>query len=453
MMPKLKKKYVCQQCGTESTKWMGKCNGCGEWNTFVEELVEPVSARSGGGLSSSVLTEKPVSLPEVQMGAQQRILSGIGELDRVTGGGFIPGSVLLIGGDPGIGKSTLSLQIAKNENLQVLYVSGEESKTQIKHRAERIGVHNPRCFLLSEVLVENVIKQIEEVRPDLVIIDSIQTLYSHHLESSPGTITQIRECAVRLMKIGKKENIPIVLIGHINKDGNLAGPKVLEHIVDVVLQFEGDQNFLYRVLRVHKNRYGATSELAIFEMREQGLREIKNPSEVLITQYEEPLSGIAIGAIIDGNRPFLVESQSLVSSAVYGTPQRSSTGYDLRRLNMLLAVLEKKAGFKIGQKDVFLNIAGGIKVVDPALDLAIAAAILSSSVDVPLDRNVCFIGEIGLSGEIRPVMRVEQRIEEARKIGFQRVFISKYNKKQAHDRPGIEIQNVSRIDQLLKKIF
>ncbi len=450
-MGKLKKKYICQQCGAESAKWMGRCNSCGEWNSYVEELTVSGGGNNRERIDLSV-SDKPTLIQDIEMSYQQRVSSGIAELDRVTGGGFIPGSVLLIGGDPGIGKSTLCLQIARNKSLKVLYVSGEESKTQIKHRAERIGIDSEQCFILSEVMAENITRQIEEIKPDLVIVDSIQTVYSHQLDSSPGTISQIRESASILMKAGKRENIPIILIGHINKDGNLAGPKVLEHIVDVVLQFEGDQNFLYRVLRVHKNRYGATSELAIFEMREEGLREITNPSEVLITQYDEPLSGIAIGAIIDGNRPFLVETQALVSSAVYGTPQRSSTGYDLRRLHMLLAVLEKKAGFKIAQKDVFLNIAGGIRVVDPALDMAIAASILSSSIDIPLDRNTCYIGEIGLSGEVRPVTRIEQRIEEAKKVGFNRIFISKYNSKHLQSITGIDIQTVSRIDQILKAI-
>jgi DNA repair protein RadA/Sms len=449
---KPKTEFVCQQCGARSSKWIGRCPSCGEWNTYTEEIIPVTGTRSPqsrpGGTSLQPLSE-------VKSTRRERLRTGLSEFDRLLGGGLVAGSMVLIGGEPGIGKSTLALQIALLlRDQKILYLSGEESAEQIRIRAERIGSVHENCLVLNETWLENILAHLEHASPDLLIIDSIQTLYTGQLESSPGTVSQIRECAARILQHTRDRGIPVILIGHINTEGQLAGPKVLEHIVDVVLQFEGDRNYAYRILRSSKNRFGATSELGIFEMTEKGLIEISNPSEILLSHGDENMSGISIAATINGNRPFLIEVQSLVSSAVYGTPQRSCTGFDIRRLNMLLAVLEKRAGFNLGTKDVFLNIAGGIKVEDPAADLAVTVAVLSSSVDIPVDKTCCFAAEIGLSGEVRPVSRIGQRISEAEKLGFSQIFISKYNKKgldQSGHRIGIKF--VSKVEEVYKQLF
>jgi DNA repair protein RadA/Sms len=450
---KTKSAFFCQNCGVESPKWIGRCPSCGEWNTYVEEVVQKEASKKD--VSFAGAASFPQKLSEITLTKEQRIDTQSQELNRILGGGLVPGSVVLIGGEPGIGKSTLALQVAlKIRNLKTLYISGEESNQQIKLRAERIGIKNENCFILSETLLENIFGQIEKEKPDIIVIDSIQTLYTDSIESSPGSVSQIRECAARVMRFAKQSSTPVFLIGHINKEGSIAGPKVLEHIVDTVLQFEGDHHHLYRILRSIKNRFGSTSELGIFEMQSTGLREVNNPSEILITQTDENLSGVAVSATIDGARPFLIEVQSLVSSAVYGTPQRSSTGFDLRRLSMLLAVLEKRAGFKLAAKDVFLNIAGGIRVDDPAIDLAVISAILSSNVDLHVGKDICFAGEVGLSGEIRPVSRIEQRITEAEKLGFGKIFISKYNRKGIDfSRFKIEIVFVGKVENVFKQLF
>ncbi|MEF9986284.1 MAG: DNA repair protein RadA [Bacteroidales bacterium] len=443
-MIKIKKAWFCNSCGNESPKWMGKCPACGEWNTMVEEIISksPNSAptsRNQAFLQS--INTKPQPLSQIEAGSESRIVlekqatqnneqfCSMGELDRVLGGGLVTGSVVLIGGEPGIGKSTLSLQIPLAcSNLKTLYVSGEESARQIKMRGQRIGGEHDNCLILSETLLENILTQVNTVAPQLLIIDSIQTIYSQNIESSAGSVSQVRECAASLLRYAKESNTPVILIGHITKDGTIAGPKVLEHIVDVVLQFEGDTRHSYRILRSIKNRFGSTAELAVYEMTGSGLREIINPSEMFIPMHGEDLSGIAVSAMLDGTRPFLIEIQALVSSAAYGTPQRSATGFDVRRMNMLLAVLEKKVGFKLAQKDVFLNVAGGLKVTDPACDLAIVASILSSNFDMPISTRTAFAGEVGLSGEIRPVSQVEKRITEAAKLGFNKIFISSFSK-------------------------
>lgn len=449
---KSKSEYICQQCGAKSTKWIGRCPSCGEWNTYAEEVIHKVRGSSGahGTVSSKIL---PIT--EIESVERDRLKTGMDEFDRLLGGGIVPGSMVLIGGEPGVGKSTLALQIAlRIKNLKILYLSGEESAEQIRIRADRIGKVHDRCMILNDTWLENILVQLEQEPPGLVIIDSIQTLYSDQLESSPGTITQIRDCATRIMKYTKGRGIPVMLIGHINKEGNLAGPKVLEHIVDVVLQFEGDRHYSYRILRASKNRFGTTSELGIFEMSGSGLREISNPSEILLSHGDENMSGISIAATLNGNRPFLIEVQALVSSAVYGTPQRSCTGFDSRRLNMLLAVLEKRAGFRLGAKDVFLNIAGGIKVDDPAIDLAVTVAVLSSSAEIPVEKSFCFAAEVGLSGEVRPISRIEQRITEAEKLGFKKIFVSKYNKKGLdNSRYKIGIIFVSKVEEVFKQLF
>lgn len=452
-MAKNKTVYICQNCGAESAKWLGKCPHCFEWNTLAEQQRQTAKSYTRGYTSSS--TAQPQIIDDIATEGYTRINTKIGELNRVLGGGLVPGAVLLIGGEPGIGKSTLALQMAlMAQQLTTLYVSGEESELQIKLRAQRIGTTNQSCYILSETLQENILHHIHELSPDAIIVDSVQTLYSENLDSSPGTVTQVRECSAGLMKLAKTTGIPVILIGHINKEGHLAGPKVLEHMVDTVLHFEGDLHHMYRLLRVNKNRFGATSEIAIFEMQEKGLREVTNPSEILITQSEEQLSGVSIAATIDGNRPFLIETQALVSSAVYGTPQRSTTGFDIRRLNMLLAVLEKKARFQLAAKDVFLNIAGGLKVTDPAIDLAVLVAILSSSADIPIDSNFCFAAEVGLSGEIRPVNRIQQRINEAGKLGFKRIYLSKYNEKNM-EQPNvpIELKYIKEIGDIYQELF
>ncbi|MGE5419847.1 MAG: DNA repair protein RadA [Chloroflexota bacterium] len=450
-MAKTKTVYVCQNCGAESAKWIGRCPSCHEWNTYHEEIVAPASS---AGPMADREKRKPELLDNIRSDEHSRKKTGINELDRILGGGIVGGSLVLLGGEPGVGKSTLALQLALAlKDQTILYVSGEESEEQISFRAKRMKGSNPRCYILSETELGNILTHSENIKPGLIIIDSIQTMSSNLLESSAGSVSQVRECAAMLLKYSKISGIPVFLIGHITKDGSLAGPKVLEHIVDVVLYFEGDNNYVYRILRSVKNRFGSTSELGIFEMVETGLREVGNPSEMFINQHEEALSGISVAATVDGMRPFLIETQALVSSAVYGTPQRSSTGFDIRRLNMLLAVLEKRAGFKLGVKDVFLNLAGGIKVVDPAIDLAIISSVLSSNLDIPIDRSICFSGETGLSGEIRPVPRVEQRIREASKMGFKKIYISKYQKNISEKHTGIEIIQVGKIENLVRSLF
>ena len=450
-MAKLKTNYVCQNCGVSSAKWIGKCPTCGEWNSFVEEIVEKKSPQAHPLLNKT--HSKPQKLTELSEKLEQRIVTQNKEFNRVLGGGVVLGSLTLIGGEPGIGKSTLLLQIALSLTQQGLYVSGEESLSQIKLRADRVGLTNNDALFLSETSTEKILLHIEQSDAKFVIIDSIQTIHTERVESSPGSVTQIRESTVLLLKYAKENNVPIVLIGHINKDGNIAGPKVLEHIVDTVLQFEGDKNYLYRILRALKNRFGSTHELGIYEMQEKGLMEVSNPSELLISQNKESYSGTAIAATIEGSRPFMIEIQTLVSSAAYGTPQRSATGFDNRRMNMLLAVLEKRIGFKLIMKDVFLNIAGGIKVDDPAIDLSIICAILSSDQDLEIDPKTCFAGEVGLTGEIRAVNRVEQRIKEAEKLGFNRIFISEYNKFNYLDKSKIRIIKVKKVTQVFKALF
>lgn len=453
-MAKTKSVYVCQNCGAEAVKWLGKCPACGEWNTYVEERVtKETSGRPGLVNVSRNATPKP--LKEIESSSERRIDTNIGEVNRILGGGLVPGSIVLLGGEPGIGKSTLALQLALGmKNTKVLYISGEESAKQVKIRADRVNNANQDCLILNETLLENILTQIENVLPDLVVIDSIQTLYSDSIESSPGSVSQIRETAAALLRYAKTSGTPVILIGHITKDGSIAGPKVLEHIVDVVLQFEGDQNYMYRILRSGKNRFGATSEIGIFEMRNTGLVEVTNPSEILLSHRDEQLSGVTVAATIDGIRPFLIETQALVSTAAYGTPQRATTGFDNRRLNMLLAVLERRAGFRLAQKDVFINIAGGIKVSDPAIDLSLIAAILSSAFDVAIPSTTCFAAEVGLSGEIRPVSRLEQRILEASKLGMEKIFVSKYNLKGIDVKAAkIKIIAVGRIEELVKSLF
>ncbi len=452
-MAKNKTVFVCQNCGAESPKWIGRCPSCKEWNSYHEEIISGSNSRE----TSFVVTQekrKPEQLDSIKSDEFSRQSSGIAELDRILGGGIVSGSLILLGGEPGVGKSTLALQIALAlKEKKILYVSGEESEEQISLRARRMKNTNPGCYILSETELERILVHSENLKPGLIIIDSIQTISTPVLESSAGTVSQVRECAAQLLKYSKITGIPVFLIGHITKDGTLAGPKVLEHIVDVVLYFEGDNNYVYRILRSVKNRFGSTAELGIFEMIEQGLREVSNPSELFINQHDEALSGVSIAATVDGLRPFLIETQALVSSAVYGTPQRSSTGFDIRRLNMLLAVLEKRAGFKLGVKDVFLNIAGGIKVNDPAIDMAIISSVLSSNLDIPIGREICFAGEAGLSGEIRPVSRIEQRIREASKMGFTKIYISKYHRNVHSDGLNIEVITVGKIEHLVRSLF
>lgn len=452
-MAKNKSVFVCQNCGAESPKWIGRCPSCKEWNSYHEEIIAASNSRN----TAFVLTQerrKPELLDNIKSDEFGRQKSGIAELDRILGGGIVPGSLILLGGEPGVGKSTLALQIALAlKEKRILYVSGEESEEQISLRAKRMKNSNPECYILSETELERILVHAENIKPGLIIVDSIQTINTTALESSAGTVSQVRECAAQLLKYSKITGIPVFLIGHITKDGTLAGPKVLEHIVDVVLYFEGDNNYVYRILRPVKNRFGSTSEIGIFEMVEKGLREVDNPSELFINQHDEALSGISIAATVDGLRPFLIETQALVSTAVYGTPQRSSTGFDTRRLNMLLAVLEKRAGFKLGTKDVFLNIAGGIKVNDPAIDLAIISSVLSSNLDIPIGRETCFAGEAGLSGEIRPVSRIEQRIREASKMGFTKIYISKYHRNVQLNGLNIEVIAAGKIEHLVRSLF
>ena len=460
-MAKVKKAWFCTSCGNESVKWMGKCPACGEWNTLQEEIISKEGAGSGSRTSFSPFsgTVKAEPLSSISFTDESRISLGNGELDRILGGGLVTGSLVLIGGEPGIGKSTLSLQIPLHcRNLQTLYISGEESPRQIKLRAQRLGGEGENCLVMSETLMENIVNKANEIRPGLMIVDSIQTIYSQTIESSPGSVSQVRECAAILLRCCKETNTPVTLIGHITKDGIIEEPKILEHIVDVVLQFDGDTRHSYRILRSIKNRFGSTAELAIFEMINTGLREVTNPSEMLIPMHQENLSGIAVAAMLDGTRPFLIETQSLVSTAAYGTPQRSATGFDVRRMNMLLAVLEKRAGFHLSAKDVFLNMAGGLRVSDPACDLAVVCAILSSNFDISISQKICFAGEVGLSGEIRPVSQVERRIAEAEKLGFEAIYISSYNKpsvekKSNSSKSSIKVCQIKDIPELVRSVF
>lgn len=456
-MAKEKTVYVCEHCGQDSPKWVGRCPSCGQWNTMKEMRVRPVATRTpaAAALSDKDHTPQPVRLKDVAAAEEPRYGTLDNELDRVLGGGIVPGSLILLGGEPGIGKSTLLLQtVLRMTARRILYVSGEESERQIKLRADRLGEMLSDCLLLCETRLEQIFTHIRNVRPDLVVIDSIQTVAAEGVESSPGSVTQIRECATALLKYAKESGVPVILVGHITKEGSIAGPKVLEHIVDAVLQFEGDRHHLYRILRGIKNRFGSTSEIGIYEMCAGGLHPVENPSGLLLTRGDEELSGIAISAAIEGIRPLLIETQALVSTAAYGTPQRSATGFDLRRLNMLLAVLEKRVGFKLAQKDVFLNIAGGIRVTDPAIDLSVIAAVLSSNVDTAIERNVCMAGEVGLSGEIRPVARIAQRIAEAQKLGFTRFVLPESNLKGL-DRGhcGMELVPVGRVEHALRELF
>lgn len=452
-MAKLKRAYFCSSCGYETPKWLGKCPSCGEWNTITEHVVAKESSAVSSRLSSVPHVE-PRKVQDIEEHTTVRVDVGIKEVNRVLGGGMVPGSLILLGGEPGIGKSTLSLQLALTDNgLRTLYVSGEESAEQIKMRATRLGIRNQECTVFTETLLENIVAQIEELRPDVVIIDSIQTISTDLVESSAGSVTQIRECAATLLKVAKTLGIAVFIIGHITKEGSIAGPKILEHIVDVVLQFEGDGNHTYRILRGIKNRFGATYEIGVFEMREEGLREVANPSEILLSHYDEPLAGSAVGAAVDGMRPYLIEVQALVSGAAYGTPQRSTTGFDQRRLNMLLAVLEKRVGMKMFQKDVFLNFAGGFKIADTGMDLAVVAAIVSSYYDRALMEGVCCAGEIGLSGEVRPAPRTEQRIAEAARLGFKRIVVSSFVEKSIKKRKDIEVVYIASIEQLPKALF
>jgi DNA repair protein RadA/Sms len=451
-MAKTKTVYLCQSCGTDSAKWLGRCPSCGEWNTFVEQRISPHPAGSDSRENRTLTAPQPIGLVTSELVARIDLRNG--EFNRVLGGGVVPGSMILIGGEPGIGKSTLALQVALQIDKKTLYISGEESPQQIKLRANRLGTGTGQCSVLAETSLQVIISQIREVRPQLLIIDSIQTLFSEELESAPGTVSQVRDCAARLLREAKENHMPVILIGHITKDGTIAGPKVLEHIVDTVLQFEGDSHHLYRILRASKNRFGSTSEIGVFEMTGSGLLEINNPSELLINQQPPDLSGSAIAAHVEGVRPFLIEVQALVSSAVYGTPQRTSTGFDTRRLSMLLAVLEKRASFKLASKDVYINIAGGLRVDDPAIDLAVVAAILSSTVDIPVEPYTCFAGEIGLSGEIRPVLRMEQRLGEADKLGMKRILMPAFNRKRLDaSRFNLEIIEVSRVQEIPKHLF
>ena len=494
-MAKTKFAYFCQSCGFESAKWLGKCPSCQQWNTFVEEIID--KGNTGNAVPTWKVTSntqqranKPVQVADITFNEEHRMLTPDKEFNRVLGGGIVAGSLVLIGGEPGIGKSTLMLQLALNmPNLKVLYVSGEESERQIKMRAERLvpealnpksqtlnpkskiennsEIPNPKsdigssCYVLCETSTQNIFKQIESLEPDLVVIDSIQTLHSSHIESTPGSVSQVRECTAEMLRFAKETSTPVFLIGHITKDGMIAGPKILEHMVDTVLQFEGDRHHVYRILRTIKNRFGSSSELGIYEMLGEGLREVSNPSEILLSHRDEPLSGIAISATLEGMRPMLIETQALVSTSAYGTPQRTATGFDTKRMSMLLAVLEKRCGFRLAAKDVFLNITGGIRVEDPAIDLGLAAAIISSHEDMPVPFKTCFAGEIGLSGEIRAVNRVEQRIAEAQKLGFNQIFISKYNlpsggqdkKRMDLSRYDIDIKIVSSIEEVFGQLF
>lgn len=452
---KIKTVWFCTECGNESPKWMGQCPACGAWNTMVEEKVATGASAKGARASKAASSRDnvPVRLSEVSSDSKERISLNLPEVDRLLGGGLVKGSLVLIGGEPGIGKSTLSLQIPLlNPGLSVLYVTGEESVNQVKMRATRIGGVQDNCLIFSETQMEDIIAEVERIKPDLLIVDSVQTMFAQALEGSPGSVSQVRECAAMLLRFAKDTDTPVILIGHITKEGSIAGPKVLEHIVDVVLQFEGENRGAYRLLRGIKNRFGSTSELAVFEMTGTGLREVTNPSEMLIPMHEEGLSGVAVAAMLDGTRPFLIEVQALVASAAYGTPQRSATGFDGRRLNMLLAVLERRAGFKLAQKDVFINMAGGLKVTDPACDMSVIAAVLSSTFDMPIPSDVCFAGEVGLSGEIRPVSQTDRRVAEASRLGFRKIFVSKYAAVENVPKT-ISVVKVADVPELVRNLF
>ena len=451
-MAKAKTTFFCQNCGTQHAKWMGQCTTCGEWNTIVEEVIQKEVKREWKQSTTAKEVSKPLKVNEIVLNPEERIPTKNAELDNVLGGGLVRGSVTLLGGEPGIGKSTLLLQIALSIPHKVLYVSGEESQSQIKMRAERLQNNSSECLILTETNTQNIFKNIEEIDPDVLVIDSIQTLYTNSIDASPGSISQIREATAELIKFAKETATPVLLIGHINKEGQIAGPKILEHMVDVVLQFEGDRNHTYRILRSQKNRFGSTAELGIYEMLSDGLREVSNPSEILISKKDADLSGTAIASTLEGIRPLMIEIQALVSSAVYGTPQRTTTGYNLKRLHMVLAVLEKRAGFKLGAKDVFLNITGGITVDDPAIDLAVVASILSSNQDIAISPNVCFAAEIGLAGEIRPVSKIDQRIIEARKLGYKTFVTSKYNNISVTDK-DIKLILVGKIEEVFATLF
>lgn len=454
MATKEKTVWFCKNCGNESPKWMGRCPACGEWNTMVEQTVATGKPSRNVSQAVAAPNHRPLHLKEIEASAENRISLGLAEVDRLLGGGIVRGSLVLIGGEPGIGKSTLSLQIPLGAPaLKTLYVSGEESARQVKMRADRLGGDNSNCFIYSETDISNIIAQADALKPDLMVVDSVQTMFSSNVDSSAGSVSQIKEVTAMLLHYAKMSGVPVILIGHITKDGYIAGPKILEHIVDVVLQFEGDNKGAYRLLRSIKNRFGSTSELAVFEMTGKGLREVTNPSEMLMPMHEEGLSGTAVCAMLDGMRPFLFEVQALVSSAAYGTPQRSATGFDVRRLNMLLAVLEKRAGFKLNMKDVFLNMAGGLRVTDPACDLAVVCAVLSSNFDFAIPANICFAGEIGLSGEIRPVNQPERRVIEAAKLGFRKIFISSFTSIDNAAAKGIEVVKVADIPALVRYLF
>ncbi len=458
-MSKVKTAFFCQNCGYESVKWVGQCPSCNQWNSFVEELLQKDNRKKENGwkdYQDEKRKNRSISLIEIKSGEEKRLTTKDAELNRVLGGGIVPGSLVLIAGEPGIGKSTLFLQIGLSfTDITVLYISGEESEQQIKMRADRLTQSNGQqannFYLLTETSIETIFQEIKKLRPQLVIVDSIQTLQTTLIDSSPGSVSQIRECAAEFQRFAKETNIPVFLIGHITKDGTIAGPKILEHMVDTVLQFEGDRHYAYRILRTLKNRFGSTAELGIYEMTDTGMRAVLNPSDILITQKEDQLSGIAIAATIEGLRPLLIEVQALVTPSIYGTPQRTVTGFDIRRLQLLLAVLEKRGGFHFGVKDVFLNIAGGLKVEDPSIDLAVLCALLSSYEDVPLSQNTCYAGEIGLSGEIRAVNRIEQRIAEAEKLGFEKIIVSKHN--QAFSKGSIEVVTMGRVEELYKYLF
>lgn len=455
-MAKIKSAFFCQNCGAQSAKWVGKCPSCGEWNTFQEELIAKDEPALGSWKSKGVakVQAKAAKITEISYDETQRLATGDAELDRVLGGGIVPGSLVLIGGEPGIGKSTLMLQLALQlKQYKVMYVSGEESAQQIKMRANRIAHLSDNCYILTETQTQHIFPQLDELQADVVIVDSIQTLHSSLIESAAGSISQIKECTTEWMKYAKETGTPVFLIGHITKDGSLAGPKVLEHMVDTVLQFEGDRHLTYRILRTTKNRFGSTSELGIYEMIASGLRQVSNPSEILITQRENDTSGVSIGATLEGNRPLLVEIQGLVSPATYGTPQRSSTGFDGKRLNMLLAVLEKRGGHRLGTQDVFLNVAGGLKLEDPAMDLAVCMAIISSFKDESLPDKICFAAEVGLGGELRAVTRIENRIAEAEKLGFQLIVISKFQQKGLENKGKIKIIALGRLEEVVEHLF
>ncbi len=464
-MSKIKTSFFCQNCGHETVKWVGQCPSCGQWNSFVEELVQKDKGKNDNGwkdYNDDKRTSRTIALNEIKNSEERRLATSDAELNRVLGGGIVPGSLVLVAGEPGIGKSTLFLQNGLwLKDIPVLYISGEESEQQIKMRADRLGLKNDNFYLLTETSTQTIFQEIKKLKPQLVIVDSIQTLQTPFIDSSPGSVSQIRECAAEFQRFAKETNTPVFLIGHITKDGSIAGPKILEHMVDTVLQFEGDRHYAYRILRTLKNRFGSTAELGIYEMTDTGMRGVLNPSEILITQKEDQLSGIAIAATIEGMRPLLIETQALVTQSVYGTPQRTVTGFDLRRLQLLLAVLEKRGGFHFGMKDVFLNIAGGIKVEDPSIDLAVLCSLLSSYEDVPLPQQVCFAGEIGLSGEIRAVNRIDQRIAEAEKLGFEKIIVSKYNlpagrhgqKGLSKQKFNIEVVMMGRVEEVYRYLF